>query len=98
MENQDQERVFSPEELARKKEEMKQFYEDSLPYLKAQHDYEELLMKIDEARFKRTSLQMQYAMMMNQMEGALKDEDDMPIPEPDSMPDADAPVRKLKKQ
>jgi len=62
MENQ-QEREFTAEELAQQKENMLKFYTESLPYLEAQLQYEELLMKIDEARFKRTNIQMQYAMM-----------------------------------
>lgn len=63
MENQ-QEREFTAEELAAQKEQMLQFYTESLPYLEAQLKYEDLLMKIDEARFKRNSIQMQWAMMM----------------------------------
>lgn len=62
MENQ-QEREMTADELAAQKEQMLQFYTESLPYLEAQLKYEEVLMKIDEVRFKRTSIQMQYAMM-----------------------------------
>ena len=62
MENQ-QEREFTAEEMAAQKEQMLQFYTESLPYLEAQLKYEELLMKIDETRFKRTNIQMQYAIM-----------------------------------
>jgi hypothetical protein len=64
MENQQDERMFTPEELEAKRKEMLAFYNDSMPYLKAQFEYEEILMKIDEVRFKRTNIQMQYAMMM----------------------------------
>lgn len=75
MENQ-QEREFTAEELAAQKEQMLQFYTDSLPYLEAQLKYEEVLMKIDEVRFKRTSIQMQYAMMAQaQQEAELEQED-----------------------
>jgi hypothetical protein len=66
MENQQNEMPemdLSPEELMQKKEEMKSFFEESIPYLKAQFEYEELLTKIDEARFKRVTIQYQYAMM-----------------------------------
>ena len=62
MENQ-QEKEFTAEELAQQKENMLKFYTESLPYLEAQLQYEELLMTIDEARFKRNNIQMQYAMM-----------------------------------
>jgi hypothetical protein len=55
---------LSPEELAEKKEEMLKFYQESMPYLEAQLEYEKLLSAIDEMRFKRTQIQMQYAMMM----------------------------------
>jgi hypothetical protein len=63
MENQ-QEREFTAEEMAAQKEQMLQFYTESVPYLEAQLKYEELLMKIDDARFKRNTIQMQWAMMM----------------------------------
>ena len=56
---------MSPEDLAKKKKEMLEFYTESLPYLEAQHKYEEILMRIDEVRFKRSQIQMQFAMMMN---------------------------------
>jgi hypothetical protein len=73
MENQ-QEKEFTAEELAQQKENMLKFYTESLPYLEAQLQYEELLMKIDEARFKRTNIQMQYAMMAQaQQEAELED-------------------------
>lgn len=63
MENQ-QEQELTQEELAERKEQMLSFYTESLPYLEAQVKYETLLMQIDEARFKRSSIQMQYAMML----------------------------------
>ena len=65
MENQ-QETELTVEELMQKKEEMLQFYTESLPYLEAQAKYEKLLAEIDESRFKRTNIQMQYAMMAQQ--------------------------------
>lgn len=63
MENQ-QEREPTAEELALQKEQMLQFYTESLPYIQAQANYEEALLKLDEIRFKRANIQMQYAMMM----------------------------------
>jgi len=62
MENQ-QESQMSVEELAAQKEQMLKFYTESLTYLEAQLRYEDTLLRIDEARFKRTNIQMQYAMM-----------------------------------
>jgi hypothetical protein len=61
-------RVFSPEEIAVKREEMLEFYKSSLIYLKAQSEYEQMLLILDETRFKRTQIQMQYAIMANQSE------------------------------
>ncbi len=58
------EEAMSHEELQQRKEEMYQFYTESMKYLEAQHKYEELLLKIDQARFQRIQIQMQHAMMM----------------------------------
>ncbi len=71
---------MSPEDLAKKKKEMLDFYTESIPYLDAQHKYEETLMKLDEVRFKRAQIQMQFAMMMNPPE----EMEDEPQPEPQS--------------
>ena len=38
---------LSPEELAAKKEEMLEFYKESMPYLEAQLAYEKMLSDID---------------------------------------------------
>jgi len=64
MENQTEERELTHEELVARKEEMLQFYKDSVPYLQAQCEYEELLARIEDARFKRTETQIKFAMMM----------------------------------
>ena len=67
MENMNQhepEMEYSAEELAEQKERMLNFYKESMPYIEAQLAYEQILLQIDEARFKRASIQMQYAMMM----------------------------------
>jgi hypothetical protein len=94
MENQHNEEHLSPEELAEKKEQMLEFYTDSLPYLDAQLVYEQKLLAIDEARFKRMSLQMQYAMMMNEAKngGQMEEDDEF------DQSEAEAPKRKLKNQ
>lgn len=76
---------LSPEELAERKEEMLRFYTESMPYLEAQLAYETKLSEIDEMRFKRTQIQMQYAMMMNP-------------PEEDSMPEPEAKPKTSKKR
>jgi hypothetical protein len=66
MENQHAEEQLSAEELAQRKEEMKNFYDESVPYLESQAKYEKLLTEIEEARFKRANYQYQFAMMMSQ--------------------------------
>jgi hypothetical protein len=63
MEEPTQEQQLTAEELAERKEQMYQFYTESMRYLKAQFEYEEMLLKIDAARFERIKLQMQHAMM-----------------------------------
>ncbi len=60
----DNQENLSPEELTAKKEEMLQFYKESMPYLEAQFEYEKMLSEIDEMRLKRTQIQMAYAQMM----------------------------------
>ena len=55
--------TLTAEQMYQKKEEMINFYKDSMPYLEAQHSYEEMLCKIDEVRFKRANIQYQFAMM-----------------------------------
>ncbi len=65
MEEPTQEQQLTAEELAERKEQMYNFYTESMKYLKAQYEYEELLLKIDAARFERIKLQMQHAMLSN---------------------------------
>ena len=100
MENQ-QERELTHEELIQKKEEMKQFYDESVPYLESQAKYEKLLTEIEEARFKRATYQYQFAMMMEQTQPPTGDEsddnDDFPIPPPVKGTAASEEKRKLKK-
>ena len=67
---------MSNEELTQKKEEMLSFYVDSLSYLQAQFDYENILSKIDEVRFKRANIQMQFAMMMQENKENIDDENE----------------------
>tara|TARA_R110000868_G_scaffold180604_2_gene421215 strand:- start:128 stop:391 length:264 start_codon:yes stop_codon:yes gene_type:complete len=81
MENTQQEQQLSPEEIAVKKQEMLDFYRDSMVYLNAQSEYEEVLLKLDEIRFKRSQIQMQYAMMAQQMEEGAESEEEEPAKE-----------------
>lgn len=94
MENQ-QEREFTAEELTAQKEQMLQFYTESLPYLEAQLKYEDLLMRIDEARFKRNSIQMQWAMMMQAQQEQEPEGDDSDIDNDPNIPEQGK--RKLRK-
>ena len=66
MENpgEEKERELTQEELSARKEEMKQFYDQSLPYLESQSKYEKYLTEIEEARFKRATIQIQWANIM----------------------------------
>lgn len=93
MENQ-QEREFTAEEMAAQKEQMLQFYTESVPYLEAQLKYEELLMKIDDARFKRNTIQMQWAMMMQAQQ---ESENEHPETNPTEGPAPEENKRKLRK-
>jgi hypothetical protein len=70
---------LSPEELAKRKEEMLSFYTDSLPYLNAQYEYERILDKIDEVRFKRASIQVQFGMLMQSQSEHNQIEDDSEV-------------------
>jgi len=81
MENQHVEEQMSPEELAQRKEEMKNFYDDSVPYLESQAKYEKLLTEIEEARFKRANYQYQFAMMMANQPKEEEDENENPTDE-----------------
>ena len=96
MENVTEERELTQEELAARKEEMKQFYDESLPYLESQAKYEKFLTEIEEARFKRATIQIQWANIMaaqqEQETGDGEEEEGIPSEEP--TPTAE---RKLKK-
>tara|TARA_R110000868_G_scaffold194855_1_gene440493 strand:+ start:291 stop:584 length:294 start_codon:yes stop_codon:yes gene_type:complete len=93
--NQQDEMEMSAEELVAQKERMLSFYTESMPYIEAQLSYEQVLLQIDEARFKRASIQMQYAMMMQPPAEEEEDENDEATPESVSV---EPKERKLKKQ
>jgi hypothetical protein len=93
MEKGAEEREMTQEELMARKEEMLNFYKDSLPYIQAQCEYEELLARIDEARFKRAEAQIKYAMMM---QGPQKEDSDPTMGNPVENT-VQEPSRKLKK-
>jgi hypothetical protein len=64
MENQHQEEQLTAEQLEARRLEMKAFYESSIPYLESQAKYEKLLTEVEESRYKRATMQFQYANMM----------------------------------
>jgi hypothetical protein len=106
MENQHNDEQLSPEQLEARRDEMKQFYEKSLPYLEAQAKYEKLLTEVEQARYQRATMQIQYANMMAAAQGLPIDEDDederedlQPSSVPTPKPVAQAPAggKKLRK-
>jgi hypothetical protein len=64
MENQHPEENLTVEQLAERKQQMLEFYLDSIEYLKAQLEHEKLLAEINEFRYKKTQYQIQYAMLL----------------------------------
>jgi hypothetical protein len=99
MDNQQMNQELSPEQLEERRAEMQQFYEKSLPYLEAQSKYEKLLTEIEEARYKRATMQIQYATMMAATQPMEENEEDnFPEQEP-VKPVAQAPAggKKLKR-
>jgi hypothetical protein len=102
MENQQLGDELSPEELEARRDEMKEFYEKSIPYLEAQSKYETLLTEVEESRFKRATMQMQYANMMASVQGPEDEEFERPKPtpayeQPTPEPQKKAPAGKGKK-
>jgi len=83
MENQ-QENI-TPEELVRRREELTAHYKETVPFLKKQLEYEELLTKIEEARANRFMIQVRVAQHM------------APDPEEESLPESQNKSRNLKK-
>jgi len=56
------------EELLARKKEMKQYFEEAVPYLEAQHKYEKMLSEISEFKFKRFQFDTQLTMHMYQLQ------------------------------
>ena len=77
MENQQMPEDLTPEQLEARRDEMKEFYEKSLPYLEAQSKYEKLLTDVEEARYKRATMQIQYATMMAATQQQQEEEEDV---------------------
>lgn len=86
MENQHNDEQLSPEQLEARRDEMKHFYEKSIPYLEAQAKYEKLLTEVEQARYQRATMQFQYANMMAAAQGPDLDEDEREDLRQDSVP------------
>lgn len=63
-EEQDQDREPTPEELAEYREKMNKFYEEQLPLLRLQKEYETLLADIEEAKTRRVTMVIRQAQML----------------------------------
>jgi hypothetical protein len=71
MENNNQQEELeqlTPEQLAQRKEEMKAYFDEAIPYLESQVKYEKLLMDIAESKFKKFQWDTQLSMAMYQMQ------------------------------
>jgi len=94
---------LSPEQLEARRDEMKEFYEKSIPYLEAQAKYEKLLTEVEQARYQRASMQFQYANMMASVQPDLDEEDEredlqqQAVPTPRPVAQAPARGKKLRK-
>lgn len=95
--NQQPEMEMTPEQLEEQKEKMLEFYRNSMPYLKAQLEYEQMLLSIDETRFKRSSIQYQFAMMMNPQQEEVDEERGSDFDIDKESDTADQGKRKLKR-
>ena len=98
MENQQTNQELTSEQLEERRAEMQKFYEDSVPYLEAQAKYEKLLTEVEEARYKRATMQLQYATMMAATQQPQEnEEDDEPVRNQKVPAQAPAGNKKLRK-
>lgn len=88
---------LSQDELTQRKEQMRQYFEESVPYLEAQLKHETLLTSIDEQRFKRAQIGVQYAMMMQNIEEAADHNKETGDPIKEGSMNPETKERKLKK-
>jgi len=83
--NAEVEKEATPEELAEMRVKMVAYYEEEIPLLKQQAEYERLLAEIEESRAKRISFNMRIAQMLAP-----------PAPPQEPEPDSNSTGRKLK--
>jgi len=79
---QTEERVASPEEIAQQQKELSEFYDKQSEFLEKKKRYLSLLTDIDELTFKRVRIQQAFAQMMYEQENG------SPIPD---MPEEETP-------
>lgn len=71
----DQDAQMSKEEIAQRRQEITNFYKDSIKHLKVQKEYEQLLTDIEESRAKRMQAQMFLAQSLASQEQELQSEE-----------------------
>lgn len=71
----DQDVEMSKEEIAQRRQEITNFYKDSIKHLKVQKEYEQLLTDIEESRAKRMQAQMFLAQSLASQEQELQSEE-----------------------
>ena len=71
----DQDVQMSKEEIAQRRQEITNFYKDSIKHLKVQKEYEQLLTAIEESRAKRMQAQMFLAQSLASQEQELQSEE-----------------------
>ena len=71
----DQDVQMSKEEIAQSRQEITNFYKDSIKHLKVQKEYEQLLTDIEESRAKRMQAQMFLAQSLASQEQELQSEE-----------------------
>jgi hypothetical protein len=96
MDNQQNDENLTAEELEVKRDEMREFYDNSVPYLESQSKYEKLLTEIEESRYKRATMQYQYASLMASAQGDMEENMSRTAPVQEQ-PKAKAPAKKGKK-
>lgn len=63
---------MTAEEIQAQKNEMYNFYTENKKYLEAQVQYEDLMLKLDEIRYKRFETQLRHAMLLQTQEEETK--------------------------
>jgi hypothetical protein len=89
---------LTPEQLAARKDEMKKFFEEAIPFLEAQNKYEKLLAEISEFKYKRFQYDTQYSMQMYQMQHPEEFETEERYTKEHEGSEAAVKQRKLKKE